>query len=102
MLLCADSPIIDNPSRRTPQTIKIDASLPKSLEQSRLTWRSYGGYAIDDPHGGNPKWELPSDQFRVDATAGQLPEVSGVYAPLELDEHAPYANPQGARMGTVT
>src|SRR5256885_1672318 len=44
MLLCADSPIIDNPSRRTPQTIKIDTSLPKSLEQSRLTWRSYGGF----------------------------------------------------------
>src|SRR5437016_6072789 len=43
MLLCADSPIIDNPSRRTPQTIKIDASLPKSLEQSRLTWRIAGG-----------------------------------------------------------
>src|SRR5207248_10553689 len=47
MLLCADSPIIDNPSRGAPQTIKIDASLPKSLEQSRLTWRSYGGYAND-------------------------------------------------------
>ena len=102
MLLCADSPIIDNPSRRTPQTIKIDASLPKSLEQSQLTWRSYGGYAMDYLHGVNPKWKLPSDQFRVDATAGQLPEVSWVYAPLQFDEHPPYSNPQGVRMGNVT
>ena len=102
MLLCADSPIIDNPSRGAPQTIKINASLPKSLEQSRLTWRSYGGYAIDYLHGVNPKWKLPSDQFRVDATAGQLPEVSWVYAPLEFDEHPPYSNPQGVRMGNVT
>src|SRR5437867_13166086 len=76
MLLCADSPIIDNPSRGAPQTIKIDASLPKSLEQSRLTWRSYGGYAIDYLHGVNPKWKLPSDQFRVDPTDGHLPARS--------------------------
>jgi phospholipase C len=102
MLLCADSPIIDNPSRRSPQPIKLTPSLPKSLEQSRLTWRSYGGYAIDYLQGINSKWKLKSDQFRLDATAGQLPEVSWVYAPLEFDEHPPYSNPQGVRMGNVT
>ena len=102
MLLCADSPIIDNPPRRNPPTIQIHSSLPKSLEQSRLTWRSYGGYAIDYMEGVNPKWKLPSDQFQVDATAGRLPSVSWVYAPLEFDEHPPYSNPQGASMGNVT
>src|SRR5438046_9099750 len=101
MLLCADSPIIDNPSRGAPQTIKIDASLPKSLEQSRLTWRSYGGYAIDYLHGVNPKWKLPSGQFRVDATPGPLPGVSWVYAPLEFDEATPYSHSPGARVGNV-
>jgi phospholipase C len=102
MLLSADSPVIDNPSRRNPTTIKIPGSLPKSLEQARLTWRSYGGYAIDYMQGINSKWKLKSDQFRVDATAGHLPEVSWLYAPLEFDEHPPYSNPQGVRMGNVT
>src|SRR5213594_922688 len=102
MLLCADSPIIDNPPRRNPPTIQIHSSLPKSLEQSRLTWRSYGGYAIDYMEAVNPKWKLPSDQFQVDPTAGRLPSVSWVYAPLEFDEPPPYSNPQGASMGNVT
>src|SRR3989454_2116826 len=102
MLLCADSPIIDNPPQRNPPTIQIHSSLPKSLDQSRLTWRTYGGYAIDYMEGVNPKWKLPSDQFQVDAAAGRLPSVSWVYAPLEFDEHPPYSNPQGASMGNVT
>ena len=102
MLLCADSPIIDNPPRQNPPAIHIPASLPKSLEGSRLTWRSYGGYAIDYMQGVTPSWKLTSDQFRVDAASGRLPAVSWVYAPLEFDEHPPYANPQGARMGNVT
>src|SRR5438552_9472989 len=70
MLLCADSPIIDNPSRGAPQTIKIDASLPKSLEQSRLTWRSYGGDAIAFLDGVNLKWKLPAASFQVAAAPG--------------------------------
>src|SRR3989442_1752755 len=82
MLLCADSPIIDNPPRRNAPTIQIRSSLPKSLEQSRLTWRSYGGYAIDYMAGVNSKWKLPSDQFQVDAAAGRLPSGSWVYSPL--------------------
>jgi len=102
MLLCADSPIIDNPPRRNPPPIQIQSSLPKTLEQSRLTWRSYGGYAIDYMQGVNSKWKLTSDQFQVDAAAGRLPSVSWVYASLEFDEHPPYSNPQGASMGNVT
>lgn len=102
MLLCADSPVIDNPPRRNPPPIKIATSLPKSLEQSRLSWRSYGGYAIDYMQGVNPKWKLQSDRFAVDAAAGQLPAVSWVYASLEFDEHPPYNNPQGVHMGNVT
>src|SRR3989454_567591 len=54
MLLCADSPIIDNPPRRNPPTIQIHSSLPKSLEQSRLTWRTYGGCAPDSMKRGKP------------------------------------------------
>jgi len=102
MLLCADSPIIDNPPRRNAPAIQIPASLPKSLEGSRLTWRSYGGYVIDYMMGITPSWKLTSDQFRVDAAAGRRPAVSWGYAPLEFDEHPPYTNPQGARMGNVT
>jgi phospholipase C len=52
--------------------------------------------------GVDAKWKLPSDRFRADASSGSLPSVSWVYAPLEFDEHPPYHNPQGVRMGNVT
>src|SRR2546428_14135416 len=99
MLLCADSPIIDNPPRRSPPTIQIRSSLPKSLEQSRLTWRSYGGYAIDYMAGGHPKRKLPPDQFQGGAAAGRLPRVALGYAPLEVAEHPPHPQPHGGAMG---
>ena len=102
MLLAADSPVIDNPPHRNPPAIQIAASLPRSLERARLTWRSYGGYAIDYMAGVTSKWKLTSDRFAPDASSGQLPTVSWVYAPIEFDEHPPYNNPQGARMGNVT
>src|SRR2546430_7519551 len=82
MLLCADSPIIDNPSRRTPQTIKIDASLPKSLEQSRLRWRSYGGGGGLMVFGGVPQRKRPADPFpRGPPTANPAGGIGGVAAP---------------------
>src|SRR5207247_882780 len=40
--------------------------------------------------------------FASAITTTRLPEVSWVYAPLEFDEHPPYSNPQGVRMGNVT
>jgi phospholipase C len=102
MLLCADARIIDNPPRQNPPTLRFSSSLPRSLEAAGLTWRSYGGYAIDYMDGVNASWKLASDRFRTDAAAGQLPNVSWVYAPLQFDEHPPYRNPQGVAMGNVT
>ena len=102
MLVCADAQMIDNPPRHNPPAIRFATSLPKSLEAAGLSWRSYGGYAIDYMSGVNPSWKLTSDRFRTDAAAGQLPSVSWVYAPLAFDEHPPYRNPQGVSMGNVT
>src|SRR3989454_5292145 len=73
MLLCVDSPIIDNPPRRNPPTIQIHSSLPKSLEQSRLTWRSYGGGAIAYIEGVKPQGRVPPDQIFVGAGPGGTP-----------------------------
>ena len=102
MLLAADSPVIDNPPRQGPSRISIAASLPRSLEKAGLTWGSYGGYAIDYMAGLTSKGKLTSDRFVSDAASGRLPTVSWVYAPLEFDEHPPYSNPQGVKMGNVT
>ncbi len=102
MLMCADAQVIDNPPKRNPPTPRFTSSLPRSLEAAGLTWRSYGGYAIDYMDGVNASWKLTSDRFRTDAAAGQLPNVAWVYAPLQFDEHPPYSNPQGAPMGNVT
>jgi len=45
------------------------------------------------------KNKFTSDQFAKDAGSGKLPKVSWVYAPVQFDEHPPYA---GKNMGNVT
>lgn len=92
MLIAADSPIIVNPPQyRVPTgTHLFDLpSLPLRLEKANRTWRNYGGYAFDmikDLHGRN---KFKSDKFVEDASAGNLPSVSWLYANHDTSEHAP-------------
>jgi len=92
MLITADSPVIDNPPRyRLPQggpLFKI-SSLPIALEKANLTWGNYGGYAFDFITELQGKKKFSSDQFKADAMAGKLPNVSWVYAPHDASEHPP-------------
>ncbi|MBA2284518.1 MAG: hypothetical protein H0W02_03450 [Ktedonobacteraceae bacterium] len=89
MAIAADSPVINNIHRNDPIQPPFDLpSLPASLEQAGMTWRNYGGYAfkyITSLHGSASN--VKSDQFVVDAAAGNLPTVSWVYAPSGLSEH---------------
>jgi phospholipase C len=93
MLLAANSPIIDDLHLWDDIELQppfIMQSLPDRLESAGLKWRNYGGYAfnlIEDlrEEQSNNK----SEQFVLDAAAGTLPEVSWVYAPAGLSEHAP-------------
>ena len=91
MLIAADSPLINNPHHRDPIELQPPfdlPSLPASLESARLDWRNYGGYAFRfitslRKHHASVK----SEQFVLDATAGNLPAVSWVYAPTGFSEH---------------
>ena len=93
MLICADSPVINNPHhnyRPTPADRYRLPSLPVSLENAGLSWGNYGGYAfayIDGLH--TRSHNHGRDQFAVDARAGQLPTVSWVYGDgkPDLSEH---------------
>jgi phospholipase C len=105
MLIAAASPIIDNASKnRTyqPQEPFNIPTLPKTLENAKLTWRTYGdpGFSyfskIKELRGS--KNILPWTKFDADAKAGKLPNVSWIYAPgspVELSEHPPYAKNAG-------
>ncbi len=83
MLICADSPLIDNPAhhyRPTPLDRYQLPSLPMELEKHGLTWGSYGSYAfryVADlaSHPGNHSRSL----FAKYAAEGNLPTVSWVY-----------------------
>ncbi|HZY93779.1 MAG TPA: alkaline phosphatase family protein [Candidatus Bathyarchaeia archaeon] len=101
MLIAADSPFIDNPPRGGTPPRSISASLPLSLERSRLSWGNYGGYAFEYLSGVSSRRKFTSDQFAKDASTGKLPSVSWVYAPSEFDEHPPYGKMSGV-MGNVT
>jgi phospholipase C len=91
MLICADSPIINNPHYRDPTNMRPPfnlPSLPQNLTAAGFTWRSYGSYAHQyitalqhDPNN------VTSPQFATDAAAGNLPNVSWVYAPTGYSEH---------------
>jgi len=83
MLICADAPIINNPSRqyqpRRGDTYQL-ASLPMQLEKAGLSWGNYGGYAFHfiDELAGHPH-NFSRDSFVHHAAAGKLPSVAWVY-----------------------
>jgi len=85
MLLCADSPIIDNPSRRTPQTIKIVRGGLWPDVAVFLTWDDWGGWYdhVEPPaaevwhaNGAHPRYM--GSQFRYGPRVGCI--VLGPYA----------------------
>jgi phospholipase C len=93
MLVCADAPIINNPShhyRPGPGDTYHLSSLPAALEKHGLTWGNYGGYAfhyiaeLAGHHGNHTR-----DLFANHAHAGTLPTVSWVYGDgrPDLSEH---------------
>ncbi len=94
MLLAADSPFIDNPTRGDPSIISpshptINTSLPLLLDRGNLSWGNYGGYAFQYLNGVGNRNKFPSDQFAKDAGSGKIPAVSWVYATGQFDEHPP-------------
>ena len=95
MVVAADSPVIDNPRNFTTPSFTLQSSLPLSLEKAGRTWRGYGGFAMGYLSGINTKWKLKSDQFAVDAAAGNLADVSWVWAPAQFDEHPPFGKGGG-------
>ncbi len=91
MLIAGDSPVIDNPHsgyRGGPigQLYNLP-SLPASLDQAKLTWANYNGYAFQYIKSLAGRQKLPQQQFATDAAAGKLPNVSWVYADHLESEH---------------
>jgi phospholipase C len=106
MLICADAPIINNPTHlynpRPSDTYRL-SSLPLQLERAQLTWGNYGGYAFHyirelAAHQGNHTRDL----FLQHASSGQLPSVSWVYGDgrPDLSEH-PRQNVTDGKAWTV-
>jgi len=99
MLIAADSPIIDNASKRRtyqPQEPFNLPTLPKALERTKLTWATYGdpgfSYFTKIKELKGSKDILPWTRLDTDAAAGALPSVTWVYAPgspVDLSEHPP-------------
>lgn len=91
MLIAAASPIINNPHYRDPVNMQPPfnlPSLPTNLEKAKREWRNYGGYAFNMITAlRGHKWNVSSDQFVKDASAGKLPTVSWLYAPSQFSEH---------------
>jgi phospholipase C len=104
MLIAADSPFINNPKGHyRPQASKAFEipSLPQRLEENKLTWGNYGGYAFKYiAHLARSAHNHKSDQFAADAAKGNLPTVSWLYAPEGLSEHPP--DHQANNPGNVT
>ncbi len=97
MLISADSPIIDNPGRSGAKPLYDLPSLPAALEKSGRSWANYGGYAfnfIAGLHGSTSNHS--SQKFAIDAAAGNLPNVSWVYAPEHQHNSDPLSeHPRG-------
>ena len=91
MLVTADSPIINNPHHNDPPRDQPPfnlPSLPANLEAAGLTWRNYGHYIFEYVTAlKNSPHTVTTAQFAKDATAGNLPAVSWVFAPNGLTEH---------------
>src|SRR3989449_5048061 len=93
MLIAADSPFIDNPKPGDPS--RLSTSLPVNIEKKGFTWSNYGGYAFKYLNGIKGTRQLPSSQFKADASQGRLPNVSWVYTSSQFDEHPPHASSSG-------
>lgn len=93
MLITADSPIINNPHKSDPPELQPPynlPSLPENLDKAGLAWRNYGGYVFNMiTNLRSHKSNFHSEQFAIDAQAGDLPAVSWLYAPGGLSEHPP-------------
>jgi phospholipase C len=106
MLVIGDSPIVDNPHtdyRNNPGPPVYDQpSLPAQLDAAGLTWGNYNGYVFEFvKHTAGKK--RPWEQFAADAAAGNLPNVSWLYADQALSEHpADTAAERQADAGDVT
>jgi phospholipase C len=91
MLIMADSPLVDNPSksyRTNPGPPLYDKpSLPAQLDKAGHTWGNYNGYAFQFIKYTAGKNKKTSQQFAIDAAAGKLPTVSWLYADHALSEH---------------
>jgi phospholipase C len=106
MLIMADSPLVDNPSRsyrKNPGPPLYDRpSLPSQLDAAGLSWGNYSGYAfefIKYTAGKQRTWQ----QFASDASSGKLPSVSWLYSDGALSEHpADTAAERKAGNGNVT
>jgi phospholipase C len=107
MLIMADSPLIDNPSRsyrNNPGPPLYDKpSLPAQLDKAGLTWGNYSGYAFDFIKYTAGKNKKTWQHFAADASAKKLPSVSWLYAASGLSEHpADTAAERAAGAGNVT
>src|SRR5216684_1885280 len=69
MVIAADSPIIENPH---PAPLFDLPTLPAQLDAAGLSWTNYGGYAFDYIKYTNGKNKATSDQFALDAGAGNV------------------------------
>ncbi len=100
MVVAADSPVIDNPPNFTTPPFSMPTSLPLTLEKAGRTWRGYGGFAMGYLAGISQNWRLTSAEFKTDAEAGNLADVSWVWASPQFDEHPP--DHKGSSTGNVT
>ena len=115
MLIAAASPVIDDTSASRAYQPKPPfnlPSLPATLATAGLTWGSYGArhnyFSEITALKGSPRIAL-SAKFDTDLAAGNLPNVSWLYAPgspTELNEHPPASVKLGMqwtadRIGTV-
>jgi len=104
MLIAVDSPVIDDTSASRTYQPKPPfdlPSLPANLSKAGLAWGSYGptyNYFNEiKALKGSPDIKL-SGCFDTDVAAGNLPNVSWLYAPgspTELSEHPPASVKQG-------
>lgn len=111
MLICANSPLIDNfhsshPGEHGEPVPPFDMpSLPAALDAAGRDWRNYS-----DPNesyfdhiaytAGRPS-NVRAAQFDADVDAGFLPAVCWLYAPGGFSEHPPFMGTHGAPAGPV-
>jgi phospholipase C len=102
MVITASSPVIDNsdPSRTYQPQPPFDLpSLPENLAKAGLTWKNYAFktfnffYHIKSLQG-SPNL-VAWTEFDKDVAAGNLPNVSWLFAPSGLDEHPPFGRNAG-------